>query len=230
MHARIHVVVLALITIASPAIAQTRGTEIGAGGSFLLSLQPIDDFFVGGPYLNEGVGGLGPGMAFTFNVTTPHGLVVSAEFSTAWFAVEQSGRLVSGACQGPNPSNDCLSVGGAATTRLRDPLLGGLVGAARRRGATHAQFVGGVGWIMRGPTANGVEILRVRGEDPPGVRRYHRPVVLTGGFDVIHGLTPRTSFTAGARYVYVPRDRNLTQLGIGNHIIRFGAGLRFRLN
>lgn len=219
---------VAVVATASAVSAQVQETQATAGGSLLLSLQPVDDFYVGGPYLNEGIGGLGPGMALTFNVVTPPGLVIAGEFSTAWFEVEQGGRLVPGACRVPTP--DCSYVGGSGTTRLHDSMLSGLVGVSRGQHRTRVHFLGGISWILKGPTVDGVELLLDRDAHDRRFARSSRPVVGTGGFDVTHGLTGRLSFAGGARYSYVRRNEQLRYLGIGNHLLRFGAGLRVRLN
>lgn len=236
MRIRLGIVVCVVLAVSAAADAQVQNdTQVTAGGSLLVSLQPIDDFYVGGPYLNAGIGGIAPGMSVTATAITPGGFVVAAEWSTAWFEREQGGRLVGGPCPADTPPNECSYVGGVATTRLRDPLLSGLAGAAHRRGNTETHFLGGVGWIMRAPTVNGVE-MRIdrspgtRAAEEPQFARSTRPVVVTGGLDVIQQLSPRTSFAAGARYVYVQRNELLRFLGLGNHIVRFGGGIRIRLN
>jgi hypothetical protein len=216
---------LACLTVALPLPVHGQEAQVSAGGAFLLSLQPVDDSYVGGPYLNEGIGGIGPGMALTFNVITPKGFIVAAEFSTAWFELRQNGRLVPAPCPPSVPSNECNFIGGSGTTRLRDPLLGAFVGVAKGRQNTHVHLLAGVSWLVTQPTINGIAI-RGHGLNDG---RNDRPIAFGGGFDVVQDLKGRASIAVGARYGLTVRDESLRFLGIGPHILRVGAGLRIRL-
>ena len=99
--------------------AQT--TDAGITFVGLASIQPIDDAYVGGPYLSEGIGGVAPGFGVGGSVTLSNGFTFAAEYTTARFKQVQSGRLVLGGF--PNE-------GIPATTQLHDSLLSGLIGYA----------------------------------------------------------------------------------------------------
>jgi hypothetical protein len=94
-----HWLIFVAVTIAScvpPHQSFAQGTDIGISGVGLVSIQPIDDAYVGSPYLSEGIGGFGPGFGAALNVIAPNGVVVVGEFSTARYSEELSGRLVEG--------------------------------------------------------------------------------------------------------------------------------------
>ena len=207
--------VLAITLIASLFAAESAAQSVDAGisGAGLLSIQPIDDAYVGGPYLNEGIGGIGPGFAAAVDMTSPRGLVAGVEFSTAYYELQQSGRLV-----GSPP-------GGTVTTRLRDSLVSGLVGFSLTPGRTSMYLRAGAGVVIGAPTVNGVEVMESAGDGSS-----HLPLALTGGVDLRRGLSPRTSLIITARYAFLARDESLRFLGIGPHVLRVGGGVRVRLN
>lgn len=190
-------------------------TDVGVSGSALISIQPIDDAYVGGPYLSEGIGGGAAGFGAGLSVIAPNGFVVAAEWSTARFEQEQSGRLVGGAF--PNESVP-------HTTRLHDSLLSGLVGYAWSAGRTRVVVLGGLGVKLDEPTIDGEP------REPFEVGDEPLPFVPTGGLDVLQPLNSRTAFIAGARYSYIDRAENHRYLGIGGHVLRLGAGIRVRLH
>jgi hypothetical protein len=208
--------VYAAVTIASwllphPSFAQ--GADIGISGVGLLSIQPIDDAYVGGPYLSEGIGGLAPGFGAGLSVIVPGGFVIATEYTTAFYEQEQSGRLV----LGPFPLE-----GMPATTKLRDSLLHVMAGYATK-GATRTVFLGGVSFKLDRATIENVEADEYE-TDPAS------PLAFTGGVDVLHRLAERTDLLFTGRYTFNPRDTRLQYLGIGPHIIRAGVGLRIRIN
>ena len=49
----------------------------------LASVQPADGSYVGSPYLDKGIGGVGPGLAVGLNFVTRRRLALTFEFSTA---------------------------------------------------------------------------------------------------------------------------------------------------
>jgi hypothetical protein len=220
------VVLGACMAVAFPITSWAQGTEISVGASGLLSVQPIDDAYVGDPYLSNGIGGLGPGMSAAFTIVTERGLIVAGEFSTAWFETEQSGRLVPAPCPPNTPSNECPFVGGISTTQLNDSLLGALVGYSAQRGVTQVQVLGGAYFPLDRPTVNGQPLPESTASDT----QPDLPVALGGGLDVVQGVATRAALVIGARYIYVPRDEPSQFLGIGPHLIRAGVGVRIRLN
>ena len=215
-----HWLIFVAVTTAScnlPHQSFAQGPDIGVSGVGLVSIQPIDDAYVGSPYLSEGIGGLGPGFGAALNMIAPNGFVVVGEFSTARYSEELSGRLV----EGCTLNTFCV----AHTTTLRDSMLSGLVGYANTDGRTRVQFVGGIGAKLDSPAVEG---------DPrePSETNHDRglPFVLTGGFDVMQSVNARAAFVVGARYAYAQRAENQRYLGIGPHIVRVSAGMRVRLN
>jgi hypothetical protein len=213
---RMRRLIYAAVTIASwllphPSFAQ--GPDIGISGVGLLAIQPIDDAYVGSPYLSEGIGGLAPGFGAGFNVITPGGFVIATEYTTAFYEQEQNGRLV----LGPFPLEQV-----PATTRLRDSLLHVVAGYATK-GATRIVFLGGASFKLDRATIDDVEAEEYE-TDPAS------PFAFTGGIDVLHRLGERTDLLFTGRYTFNQRDTRLRYLGIGAHIIRAGVGLRIRIN
>jgi len=194
-----------------PAFAQ--GADAGISGTGIMSIQPIDDGYLGGPYLNEGIGGIAPGFGAGFNVILPAGFVIATEYTTAFYEQEQNGRLVLGGF--PLESVP-------VTTRLRDSLLHAMAGYATE-GATRLLFLGGVSFKLDRATMDGVEAEEYE-TDPDSQVAY------TGGVDMLHRLGERTDLLISGRYTFNPRDKRLQYLGIGPHIIRAGVGVRIRLN
>lgn len=216
-----------LLSAASPLTSWAQGAEVSVGASALISAQPIDDAYVGGPYLSEGIGGMGPGMSATFTVVTSRRLVVAAEFSTAWYEQQQSGRLVPAPCPPGTPgtpSNECSFVGGVGTTALNDSMIGGLLGYSMRGATTQVDILGGAYWLLDRPTVNGVSLAD--GNEDEG----DFPLSLGGGLDVLFAVGPRTALVVGGRYTYLQRDEHWRYLGIGPHVVRAGVGVRIRLN
>ena len=201
------------LLIATAAGAFAQGVDTGISGAGLLSFQPIDDAYVGSPYLSEGIGGVGPGFGAGFNVIMPSGFVIATEYTTAFYEQEQNGRLVLGGF--PLESVP-------VTTRLRDSLLHAMAGYATE-GATRLLFLGGVSFKLDRATMDGVEAEEYE-TDPDSQVAY------TGGVDMLHRLGERTDLLISGRYTFNPRDKRLQYLGIGPHIIRAGVGVRIRLN
>lgn len=198
--------------VSSNAFAQV---DVGASGVGLLSFQPIDDSYVGGPYLSEGIGGVGPGFGAGVSLITGSGLVIAGEYSTVRFEQEQSGRLVLGGF----PFD-----GVPATTRLHDSLLSGLIGYATT-GPTRIVVLAGLGVVLDDPTING-EPRKAFSEG----REQGPPVALTGGVDVHRPFNGRAALLFGVRYSYAERAETHRYLGIGPHLLRASVGIRLRLN
>ena len=120
-----------------------QGVDVGISGVDLASIQPRDDTYIGGPYLNEGLGGDGSGFGAGVSAITPGGFVAAGEFTTARFELQQAGRLVGGSGMGE---------GVAHTSRLQDSLLSGLIGYAMSAGRTRVLFLGGISAKLDSPT------------------------------------------------------------------------------
>jgi hypothetical protein len=214
-----HWFIFAAVMIASwlfPQQSFAQGTDVGISGVGLLSIQPVDDAYVGSPYLSEGIGGYAPGFGAGISVIASGGFVVAAELTTARFEQEQSGRLVGG----PFPNE-----GIPHTTRLHDSLLSGLAGYAASAGNTRVVVLGGLSAKLDEPTIDGEP------REPFDVEGTERlPFIPTGGVDVLTRLNSRTALIVGGRYSYVDRPENHRYLGIGSHIVRVVAGIRVRLS
>jgi hypothetical protein len=201
---------LCVMLFANTAAAQT---DVGVSASALVSMQPIDDSYVGGPYLSDGIGGFGPGASAGISILASSGLVLAGEFSTARFEKEQAGRLV----RGGYPLEDV-----PATTRLHDSLLSAFIGYATR-GSPRVVLLGGISARLDRPTIDDVEAEQY--ENDEGVAP-----AFTGGVDVLAPLSSRAQLVIGARYTYNQRDTRQQYLGIGADILRVGVGVRVRLN
>jgi len=172
----------------------------------LMSVQPVDDTFVGpsGPYLNEGLGGVGPGLALGLNVNTRK-IALVFEYSMAWLSADQRGRLV--------PL-------GTAKTRLHDAMLTALVGTDGNVGPIRSQLLAGISQVLDHPTANGESI------DDSALRGPRRQA-FTVGLDVTSATSSRVNVVATVRVSpWVGRSPRAQQLGIGSLVVRTGVGVR----
>lgn len=209
---RPHIIALALLALVVSARGAAAQADVGAYGLALVSFQPVDDGYVGGPYLSEGIGGVGPGFGAGLSVIARSGLVVGGEYTTARFTKEQSGRLV----RGGFPLE-----GIPATTRLHDSLLTAFVGYAAGS-STQVVILGGASFRLDRPTIDDVEAEPYDDEDK-------RPAP-TGGIDILSNISSRARFVISARYTANVPDTRLQYLGIGPHILRGGVGIRIKLN
>ena len=207
--------VIASCLLIAPATARAQ-VDAGITATALLSVQPIDDSFVGSPYLSEGIGGPGPAMGVGVDLMWRNGLTVAAEFSRAWYEQQQSGRLV----LGPYPLD-----GVGATTELHDSLLFALTGYAIGSGPTRIRLVGGVAYRLDRPTVD-----NERRDDFGRDQDHLFPLAPTGGVDIMRSIGTRAALFLTARYTYLERDESLQYLGIGAHVLRAGGGLRVKLN
>ena len=198
-----------------PTDTTAQALDVGVAGFGLLSLQSTDDTYQS-PYLDEPIGGLGPGFGAGVSVTA-EGLAVVAEITTARFELEQEGRVIPGNCIRLPQSSQCRS-----TTRLHDSLLTGLVGYVRSSGSTRMLFMGGISTLLDSATTNGVSIH-------DGVDVGAR-LAVTAGVDVLISAAPRIAFSVGARYTYLPRTDQEIAIGAGSNVLRILGGLRVRLN
>jgi hypothetical protein len=205
----VNALLISFAFFATDAFAQ----DLGIAGSGLISIQPIDDGYVGGPYLSEGIGGFGPGFGASASVIAGNGFAATFEYTTAWYEQEQSGRLV----RGPFPLE-----GIPATTQLKDSLVSVLAGYATG-GSTKVVMQGGISFRLNRPTIDGVDAERYDNDEDV-------MPALTGGIDLIHPFESRVQLLITGRYTFNERDTRLQYLGIGPHIIRAGAGIRIKLN
>ena len=208
---RVFVAAVFVVAVSAPADAQDR-TQAAVTGAGLLSIQPTDDAYLGLPYLDHALGGIGPGLLLGFHVRYRR-VAFNAEYTTTWIEVQQAGRTVPG---GISP------VGGSGPGRLRDSMVSALVGAHLGRDKTTTDILAGVSQLIDTPTSSGMPIEGF-GTD---VRRQ----VFTAGVDVVHQVASRASIVMTARgYLGVDRSAPQQQVGIGRQIFHVGAGVRFAL-
>jgi hypothetical protein len=213
------VALAALLAGAGLAEAQSRVSLDAAG---LMSVQPVDDTYVGSPYLDEGLGGVGPGLLVGVSVRVGRRGVIAGEFSQAWFSPELSGRLVRVAPAVP-PSFGFTTP--PTPARLHDRLLTGLAGVAVAHAGLAYRFLGGASWRLDDPTLDGDAVLGNPADQANDLTRLG----LTGGVDVAASGDARVSPYLTVRYTFVDRRLREQELGIGRHVLRLGFGLRIGL-
>jgi hypothetical protein len=204
--------------VSLPAFAQT---DAGIAIQGLVSIQPVNESWVGSPYLDEGIGGQAPGIAVGASMFAANGFALLGELSTTrQFELFQTGRLVSA-----NRNN--FSREGSATARLRDTLIHGLAGYTASTAADRVVVAGGISYVHTALTQDGIDVENQFGElGLDGRRRF----ALTGGLDYLRRLSPRASLLIGARYSWLGRAESSDQTGAGEHILRVGAGIRIRFS
>lgn len=153
---------------ASAQDASRPATALTASAVALASVHPIDDTYVGLPYLDRGLGGVGPaaGVALTLRHRM---FAVGLEWSAAHLEVEQRGRL---ADEG-------------STGRLRDSLLTLFAGLEVPAERVHFRLVAGLSRVGGNPAAGGVPIDRsYEGLPLSDTAARYAPMA---GFDLIRG-------------------------------------------
>jgi hypothetical protein len=204
------------LALCALALSSTRvmAQDIGVSAAAVLSVQPVDDWFGGPPYLDVGIGGLGPGVAAGVDLITDGGFVLIGEFSTASYQQLQEGRLV-----------DTIRVGRRTSdTKLRDSLFSALAGYATK-GRHRLVVAGGISYVHTKLTEDGLPL-----EDL--IFEYEGPtrIGFTGSAKYHIGVGSRVAVLLGGTYTFVNRDDGTRDLGAGPHIIRVHGGLRFRLS
>ena len=211
---------LAIALLIATAAGARAQTDIGIAIAGLVSLQPVNDSWVGSPYLDEGIGGWRPGLALGASLITDHGFAFIGELSTtAAFEQFQTGRLIWA-------NTDRLSREGSATTRLRDTLISGLVGYASSTPTRRVLFAGGLSYVHTTLMEDDLVVEDQTEFGLEGKRRF----ALTGGIDILQRLSSRVALVIGGRYSWLGRPEVADQTGAGEHIIRAGAGVRIRIH
>ena len=212
MPRRCEITLLALIAVFASVTAargQDAPPKVSLAGLGLVSIQPVNDAYIGSPYLDEGLGGIGPGFAVGVRAAIDR-LALAVEYSWATLEVEQSGRLV----------------GGTATGGLQDGLLSFLIGGGWwPSSSVELTMLGGPSLLLGSPTRDGVPIDQVANPADEG----EGTLSLTVGSDLTKWCNQRIGLTAGARYTLVPRSRRAEEFGIGRHVIRAGVGVEIKL-
>ena len=210
------IVVFAATTATAQSTASGRRPTAAISVLGLASIHPVDDTYVGGPYLDRGLGGVGVGAAMMFEVVAPTGPSLVVEGSAANVEVEQTGRLVNGRDTGS----------GGATGRLRDPILAVLGGITVGQGATTVAILAGAGYVDAVPAVNGRRIDRF---DDPAVEEGAGHMALVGGLNFKRASEGRVSLVLTARYALVQRSRRAQELGVSRHVVRLGVGASVRV-
>lgn len=211
----LRVLLLGSVVLCAPAATSAQdaprpATEIVVSAEALASIHPIDDAYVGLPYLDRGLGGVAPGAAVA--LTLRHRMfAASLEWSAAHLEVEQRGRLAKE----------------ASTGRLRDSLLSLLAGVEVPAGRFHFRLVAGLSRVGGAPASDGVSI----DETPEGVpfREGAADYAPTAGFDLTRGWKDRVDLLGTLRYSHIGRSEGARQRGAGPHVLRVGVGLSFRV-
>ncbi len=206
---RLPLIAFLIAACASPAGAQTLWpVRVNASVQALVSWQPVRRDIGGPPYVDHGLGGLGPGLAVGADFTVGR-LVFDVEHSRTRIRVTQTGRRA----------------GGRSTGALDDPLIT-VLGGIRLSSAPNETLAVAVGFsiVTAQPEQNGVPIPYWDGV--PGTTR---PVGLATGFRYNRNGTGRLGWTITGRYSHLPRSDNAAQLGVSAHVIRVGVGVRVRL-
>jgi opacity protein-like surface antigen len=214
-----HWLIYSAIGIAScllPYQSSAQGTDVGVSGGALVSVQSTDDTYQS-PYLDQPIGGVGPGFGAGISMITERGFVAIGEFTTARYELEQQGRVVPNCSRIPR-SFECT----ATTTKLHDSLVTGLVGYAFSAGRTKTLLLGGVSSLVDSATTNGLSIH--------GDESVNRGIGFTGGLGALVSLSPRVSIDVGARYTFIERSDREIEIGAGSSIFRVLGGIRVRLN
>lgn len=194
---------------ATDAAAQTwPPVRVNGSVQGLVSWQPVRRNIGGPPYIDRGLGGLGPGLAAGADSTIGR-LALDVEYSRARIRVTQTGRLA----------------GGTSVGTLADPLftlLGGVTFPAGTRELL--TLSAGMSIVSAQPERNGVPV-----PDWDGLSGPTRSVGLTTGFRYNGDGVGRVGWTVTGRYSHMPRSNVAASLGVSAHVIRVGAGVRFRL-
>lgn len=194
---------------AAEAAAQTwPPVRVNGAVQGLVSWQPVRSNIGGPPYIDRGLGGLGPGLAAGADSTMGR-LAVDVEYSRARIRVTQTGRLA----------------GGTSVGTLADPLftlLGGVTFPLSTRESL--TLSAGMSIVSAQPERNGVPV-----PDWDGLSGPTRSVGLTTGFRYSRDGVGPLGWTVTGRYSHMPRSNVAASLGVSAHVIRVGAGVRLRL-
>jgi hypothetical protein len=198
-----------LASVTSAAAQPPDETDVALSLQGGVSWRPVDYAYVGNPYLDEGLGGLGPGFTLGADVRSRR-LVFAFEYGYSRIDVVQTGRLVPGTAEG----------------QLREHLYSFLAGASvwSSSGALLA-VLGGFTVSPSEPRQDGTPIDASM--DPSEEEKGWAG--LTVGANYASRLKGRLDFVASGRYSFLPRSRRAEELGVSHHGLRFAVGVRIRL-
>jgi hypothetical protein len=196
----------AIAASGEPSSAHGERGSLNAGLVALVSYQPEGYDGTGGPYLDNSLGGVEPGLALTFEGFVARRWLLAAELSsTTSLEAVQSGRFVVG--------------GGPALATHRDTLVSLLSGAQIPVGDGAVEVKGGASLALGTPKQGDVPANGDSGR-----------FALTVGLDGVVPLTPKLDLVPSLRYSHVWRGENALFVGLGDHIFRAGVGVRVWLS
>lgn len=214
--ARITTFILVFTGLTGVASAQTA-PDIGLNAGALISIQPVDDWFGGPPYLDEGIGGWTPGVSVGTSIIMPNGFVLLGELTaTKAFEKLQQGRLID--------TRRTAFGSGTSETRYRDTVVS-VLGGYRVRRAANLVIAGGISFVKTAISEDGTALDQLVGDSAD-----HRTIALTGGADYYRPLADNVSVLVAGRYIFADRSSGAEDLGIGPHMVRVTIGLRIRMN
>jgi hypothetical protein len=206
-HARSGQLIVVLLVIATATLAAAEASaqspDIGIGGTGILSLQLTDESNVGATYLDEPIGGWGPGFGVFVTAIAGSGLTVSGEFTRSNYTAEQG-----------------LPPGSEPAHTLDQSLASGYLGYTIRDDSVMASFLGGVSWVFEELALSGFDT-----EHP-----LSPPLAFGGGVDVAIRMSGPLAIVTSAKYTYLlGRHETQGEIGMRSHVFRFGVGLRLRV-
>ena len=190
---------------ASPAVVGGR-SAVNVGLGAILSYQPQGYDGTGGPYLDNSLGGVVPGLTVTVGHSfAKHWLVAAEVSSTTSLEVVQSGRFVPG--------------GGPALATHRDSLVSLLSGGHVPMGRAVVEMKGGISLAFGKPKHGDLPV-----NNDPG--RFG----VTLGLDGVARIGQKLDIVPSLRYSHVLRGDNAMYVGLGTDILRVGVGVRIWLS
>jgi hypothetical protein len=180
-----------------------RGAVSASVGA-IVSYQPQGYDGTGGPYLDNSLGGVVPGLAVAIEKPVATRWLVALELSsTASLEATQSGRFVAG--------------GGPALATHRDTLVSLLPGAHFPVGNGGVELKGGMSIVLGTPRQDDFAY------DDSGW------FGLTLGIDGVVRLGRQLDLVPSFRYSHVWRGPDALYVGLGDDIFRAGVGIRIRM-
>jgi hypothetical protein len=187
-----------------PAAGDRGAASVSFGA--LVSYQPKGYDGTGGPYLDNSLGGVVPGLAAAIEKPLGRQWLIGAELSsTASMTATQSGRFVVG--------------GGPALATHRDTLVSLLPGARFPVGDGGVEFKGGPSLVLGTPKQGDFVVFGDSG-------RFG----LTVGMDAVVRLGRKLDVVPSFRYSHVWRGSEALSVGLGDDIVRAGVGVRISLS
>lgn len=201
--------VLALVFACCALSARAQDFTAGLSATAGLTVTSIDSYYVGpeGPYLKEGLGGLGYPAASVAVDAGLRQLAVVGEVSYGALSKDLKGRLVPG---------------GGGKGRVRDTMLSLMVGPRLSIRSTRLRLLGGVSRLHSEVSVDDVDIEPV----PVPLRR----TAFTLGGDAVWPAHGRIDYMGSVRITPgIDRTERARGLGVGHVAARVTFGIRIAL-